>query len=46
MAGSAVGVGFGQRGSSGSPGPHRNGIPSCFGEHRASNEPTKIITIL
>lgn len=36
VAGSAVGVGFGQRGSSGIPGPHFN-CPNDL--HRGSNEP-------
>lgn len=36
MAGSAVGVGFGHRGSNNVPGIHLNGR---FGEHRGSDEP-------
>lgn len=40
VAGSAVGVGFGHRGSSGIPGPHRSGLNPCVVVQRGSNEPT------
>lgn len=42
MAGSAVGVGFGHRGSNIGPGPHCNGTTS-FDLQLGSNEPIRIV---
>lgn len=40
VAGCAVGVGFGQRGSSDNPRPHCNGLKLRLCEQRGSKEPT------